>query len=232
MKEIEPPLDEGEGRDLAIVKSVLGFVPIVGGALAELAGLQDPLAKRKEAFYQEVCDAINTLRSHYAITSGDLWANEAFVSCVVRAGQIALRNHRAEKLAALRNSLVSVATAAQADEDEAFHFLKHVDDLTVAQMLILRCVSENAEVFGQARSFQQAFESFTQLVETHVERITFRSYVNDLSSRGLLDAGDLEDFTEFDSGVIRMVADTSNRRPLSLTSIGHRFVAFISGDRP
>lgn len=59
MTPIEPPLDEGEGRDLAIVKAVVGLVPVVGGALVELVGLQDPLAKRREGFYVAVCDAIN-----------------------------------------------------------------------------------------------------------------------------------------------------------------------------
>ncbi len=227
-KPLEPPLDEGEGRDLAIVKSVVGFVPWVGSALAELVGLQDPLAKRKEAFYKDVCDAINELRRRYAVSSHDLWTNEAFVSCVVQAGQIALRNHQAEKRSALRNALVSVASPTQS-EDEAFQFLRYIDELTVSHVRILRTIAENAAAFEHCQSFERAYEQYAS-GHGGLDRFTFRAYLKDMNARGLVYSDDLEDLSEFESGVLRIVASTADRKPVSATGLGRKFLDFISTD--
>ena len=52
-----------EGRDLMVVKIALGFVPRVGGALAEVVGhLNNDLARRQEFWMVQVSEAISTLQ--------------------------------------------------------------------------------------------------------------------------------------------------------------------------
>lgn len=96
--ELEAPLDEGEGLDMTVVKIVLGFVPGVGGALAEIAGhFNNNLARRQEFWMVQVSEAINALQKRSGHTVDELMKNEAFTSFLLQATPIALRNHQKEK---------------------------------------------------------------------------------------------------------------------------------------
>ena len=89
----------------AIVKAGLSAVPMVGGPAVELFQylVQPPLDKRREAWMKEVGEKLQELERK-GLDLAKLQDNEPFISAVMQASQAALRTHKAEKLAALRNA--------------------------------------------------------------------------------------------------------------------------------
>jgi hypothetical protein len=229
-QDLQAPIDEGEGRDLMVVKIALGFVPWVGGALAEVVGhLNNDLARRQEYWMVQVSEAINALQKTSGLTVDELMKNEAFTSFLLQATPIALRNHHKEKITILKNALASVGNPEFSDEDLAFQFLRHIDELTVSHLTILRIISSRTDVFKEVKSMQQAFEQLTREDQADVSPLVARTYLRDLDARGLVNAIDLEDLPDFESKAVYIAAEQTDRHPLQLTEIGQKFLAFIAG---
>lgn len=228
--ELEAPLDQGEGLDMTVVKIVLGFVPGVGGALAEIAGhFNNNLARRQEFWMVQVSEAINALQKRSGLTVDELMKNEAFTSFLLQATPIALRNHQKEKITTLKNALASVGNPEFSDEDLAFQFLRYIDELTVSHLTILRIISSKADAFKEVKSMEQAFEQLTQENQADISPLLARTYLRDLDARGLVNAIDLEDLPDFESKAVYIAAEQTDRHPLQLTEIGQKFLAFIAG---
>jgi hypothetical protein len=233
---LEPPLDEGEGRDLMVVKMLLGVVPGVGGALAEFVGhVHNNVARRQEAWMQEVSTAINELRGTLGLTTEQLTANQAFVSFVLQATPIALRTHRTEKLRALKSALVSVGSPTGPDEDLATQFLRYIDELTPSHLKILQAVQTRADVFGAVITMELAIQHLSSSVShasTPDTRFAIRTYLHDLNARGLVNASDLQELLEFESRAGYVQVEQSDRTPLQVTDLGKRFLVFITSEAP
>jgi hypothetical protein len=230
-QELEAPLDEGEGLDMTVVKIALGFVPGVGGALAEIAGhFNNNLTRRQEFWMVQVSEAINDLQKRAGLSINELMNNEAFTSFLLQATPIALRNHQQVKLEALKNALASVGNPEFSDEDLAFQFLRYIDELTVSHLVILRTISKRSDAFKSVKSMQQAFEQLMQgeCAGAGLSPVIARTYLRDLDARGLVNAIDLEDLPEFESKAVYIAAEQSERHSLQLTELGGRFFAFVS----
>lgn len=231
--ELEAPLDQGEGLDMTVVKIILGFVPGVGGALAEIAGhFNNNLARRQEFWMVQVSEAINALQKRSGLTVDQLMNNEAFTSFLLQATPIALRNHQKEKISTLKNALASVGNPEFSDEDLAFQFLRYIDELTVSHMTILRIISSKADAFKEVKSMEQAFEQLTQDNQADISPLLARTYLRDLDARGLVNAIDLEDLTDFESKAVYIAAEQTDRHPLQLTELGEKFLSFIAVESP
>ena len=231
--ELEAPLDQGEGLDMTVVKIILGFVPGVGGALAEIAGhFNNNLARRQEFWMVQVSEAINALQKRSGLTVDQLMNNEAFTSFLLQATPIALRNHQKEKISTLKNALASVGNPEFSDEDLAFQFLRYIDELTVSHMTILRLISSKADAFKEVKSMEQAFEQLTQDNQADISPLLARTYLRDLDARGLVNAIDLEDLTDFESKAVYIAAEQTDRHPLQLTELGEKFLSFIAVESP
>ncbi len=235
-EEIEPPMDDGEGRDLMVVKMLLGFVPGVGGALAEFVGyVHDNVARRQAVWMQEVSTAINELRGKLDLTTGQLLSNEAFVSFLLQATPVALRTHRSEKLRALKSALVSVGSSTGPEEDLATQFLRYIDELTPSHLRILQALQSRSEEFCAVTTMELAIQhlspsvSYTPSSET---RYALRIYLHDLNARGLVNASDLQELPEFESRAGYVQVEESDRTPLQVTDLGKRFMVFITSDAP
>lgn len=232
-QDLQAPIDEGEGRDLMVVKIALGFVPWVGGALAEVVGhLNNDLARRQEYWMVQVSEAINALQKTSVLTVDELIKNEAFTSFLLQATPIALRNHQKEKITTLKNALASVGNPEFSDEDLAFQFLRYIDELTVSHLTILRIISIRADVFKEVKSMQQAFEQLILEDQTDISPLVARTYLRDLDSRGLVNAIDLEDLPDFESKAVYIAAEQTDRHPLQLTELGEKFLSFIAVESP
>ena len=123
----------------ALAKAGLSAVPVVGGPAAELLQLliQPPLEKRRAKWMADVGEKLKELEEK-GLKLEQLQANEEFVSAVMHASQIALRTHKAEKLDALRNAILNVATG-QAPEEAIQHLLlDFVDSFTELHLRILK----------------------------------------------------------------------------------------------
>lgn len=112
----------------ALAKALIGSVPVAGHALAVLMEqlLAPPLEKRREQWALEVANAISELQSRDpSVTVDSLRENEGFVSVVLQASQTAIRTHRAEKIATLRQAVLSAAGPNAPSDDKQQMFLRN-----------------------------------------------------------------------------------------------------------
>ena len=110
-KEGTPKATSGDTAH-TLAKAGLSAIPIVGGPVAELFAklIVPPLTKRREAWLQSLADGLETLEKKvegFSIQS--LSNDEEFVSIMMEASHIAMRNHSKEKIEALRNAVLNSA---------------------------------------------------------------------------------------------------------------------------
>lgn len=123
----------------AIVKAVLSAVPTFGGPAVELFQyiVQPPLDKRREAWMKDIGERLQELEAK-GLDLDKLKENEQFISAVMTASQAALRTHRSEKLAALRNAILNIACGATPDETTQHLLLTFIDELSEMHLRILK----------------------------------------------------------------------------------------------
>ena len=92
--------------------------------------------KRLDKWMVYVQQAIDELKSE-GITIEELVKDDAFVTALLRTSEVALKNHQAEKLKALRNALLNVALGTQPNENKQQTFLTLIDDLTPDDLKLL-----------------------------------------------------------------------------------------------
>ena len=126
----------------AIVKAGLSAVPMVGGPAIELFHylVQTPIDKRCEAWKKAVGEKLQELEKK-GIDLAKLQENELFISAVMQASQAALRTHKAEKLVALRNAVLNIATGQVPEETVQHLLLSFVDQLSEMHIRILKTFS-------------------------------------------------------------------------------------------
>lgn len=141
----EEPRFEPPGRsagDLvhAGVKALLGSIPLLGTAAAELFALvvAPPLDKRRSQWMREVGEALSQAHARRAIDLEQVAQSDAFVDTALQASQIALRNHQEEKIEALRNAVVNAAAPEAPSASLQQFFLRLVDEFTVWHLRLLR----------------------------------------------------------------------------------------------
>lgn len=217
----------------ALVKGTVGAIPWVGTLIAEVGSVYfNPLEKRKREWAGEVTQAIEEIRSRFGLLPEELQKDEKFVSFLYHATISGLKNHQQQKIEALRAAIVSSANPSGAAEDITFQYLRYIDDLTVTHTLILRCLNEHS---GTLSSFKEV-EPVYALVQRHsgvsLERAEFRAFLNDLDAKFLIRIGDIADFPEFASGQSAILDQSSSIKPLSVTSLGVGFLAFITLAKP
>lgn len=120
----------------------------------------------------------------------ELQVNEQFVSAVMYASQIALRTHKEEKLEALRNAVIHVATGQAPDEAVQHLFLGFVDSLTELHLRILKifqapATPENISVGGLSHVLE------FNVPELRGRRDIYDQFWRDLYSRGLVNTDGL-----------------------------------------
>jgi hypothetical protein len=122
----------------ALAKAGVSAVPLVGGSAAELFQLviQPPLEKRRAEWMERVAEGLKKLEER-GLDIGSLKDNEEFVSAVMQASQVAMRTHREEKLQALRNAVLNVASGQAPEEALQQMFLNFIDVFTEWHMRLL-----------------------------------------------------------------------------------------------
>ena len=209
-----------------IVKAGLSAIPIVGGSIAELfaALIVPPLAKRRDEWLKSIAEGLNDLQSQIdGFTIESLVGNETFVTSVMHASQAAVRNHQKEKLEALRNAILNVASGRGPDEDLQLMFMSFIDTLTPSHLRILcffqrpEAYVQNTEIPGVRDIFEVILDVLERIFpELRGQRRFSYQIIKDLSSRSLMYT---EPLLEFQSGW-RLTKRT--------TDMGDRFIAFIS----
>ncbi|MBZ5668115.1 MAG: hypothetical protein LAO04_00065 [Acidobacteriia bacterium] len=228
-KNLQPPKPGGGDIAHTVVKAGLSAIPIVGGPAAELfsALLAPPLAKRRDNWVRSIAEGLEELEEKVSgFTVDSLRENEAFVTAVMHASQAAVRNHHQEKLEALRNAVLNVASGNAPDEDLQLMFLNFIDTLTPWHLRILRFLqgpaayraakgmtSTNQAVGSPARVIEHTFP------ELRGQRAFYDQIVSDLFSRGLMNSEP--------SGLHAMMT-ASGVLAKRTTPMGDAFLAFVS----
>lgn len=127
-------------------KALVAMIPFVGGAGSELIGLlTSPVAERRDAWLEDLQRRLQELEGRVAgFRFDDLTHNEQFVSATLQATQAALRTHQAEKLDALRNAVLNIATGNAPSDDKQLVFLNLIDRFTPSHLQILAYLQDRA----------------------------------------------------------------------------------------
>lgn len=158
MQDIREDLKNSKGDyALSVGKAMIGSVPLVGSAASELLSLviSEPISKRRDEWMIKLYEELKTLEE---VVNGfrieNLKYNEQFVTVVLNATQLAVRNHSEEKLSALKNACINTALKINTNEDKQLIFLKYVEELIPLDIKILyhfmdpkeRCIEKSINI--------------------------------------------------------------------------------------
>ncbi|MDZ7660937.1 hypothetical protein [Thiohalophilus sp.] len=215
--EIEVPSKSPGDVAHSIAKAGLSAVPVIGGPAAELFQnvVQPPLEKRRGEWMAKVGEKLQELEKN-GLNLEDLKENEQFISAAMYASHLALRTHQEEKIAALRNAVVNIATD-QAPEEALQHiFLDFIDSLTEVHLRILKLFQEptpppNISMGGLSSVLEH------NIPEMRNRRDLYDQFWRDLYSRGLVNTDGLH---------LTMTGNGLGQK--RTTAMGDSFLRFIS----
>ncbi|MBU1204528.1 MAG: hypothetical protein KKE93_01330 [Nanoarchaeota archaeon] len=130
------------------IKAGLSAVPSVGCVAAELFNslFKSPLEKRRDKWLEELSEELIKLQDEVKDLSWEkLSKNELFISTVMQASQIAMRNHQKEKKLALLNAIKNTAIGKTPEENIQMMFLNYIDTLTPWHLKILKYLQNPKE---------------------------------------------------------------------------------------
>ncbi|MBW3509542.1 MULTISPECIES: hypothetical protein [unclassified Janthinobacterium] len=228
----KPPVARSKG-DVAreVGRAIVSLVPAAGGPLQVAFEnlFASPLERRKEAWLEQLAEVLTEVeRRIEGLTPEKLASNEAFVTVVMQASQVALRNHQNAKLEALRNAVLNAALPGAPQEDEQLTFLRLIDQLAPWHLRVL-AVLDNPELWMRKHAIQNPGWSaggvFTVLEhcvsELRGQREIYDQIVRDLQADGLMGQGQFLHIMMTGNGM--MESRTTER--------GKRFIQFISAQR-
>ena len=119
-------------------KVILSAVPHVGGSAAELFDfvVTPSITRRRDKLVQTIGTRLIALEQRGVIDIHALMNNEAFVTILLQALQIGMRNHREEKLHAIQNIVLNSAVELDPEEDLKIHFLNLIDSMTALHLVL------------------------------------------------------------------------------------------------
>ena len=184
-----------------MVRAGISAIPIAGGPAVEFFNLvfMPPIERRRNQWMKEIGETLEKLVREKGISIDELEKNPQFVTSVLQATQIAIRNHDREKLDALRNAIANAALPTAPDEIRQQMFLSFVDGFTVLHLRLLILFQnplEWARVHGV--KFPDIYMgSLTDIVECAFSELKGQNAVfdlawNDLYLKGLVNTVDLK----------------------------------------
>lgn len=121
-------------------KVVFSLIPGIGGAAAEIFStvIVPPLTKRRDEWIESIANGLKELEEKdEGFKIEELANNDMFITTVMHASQVAIRNHQEEKLEALKNAVLNAASPNAPEEDIQLMFLHFIDTLTPWHIRIL-----------------------------------------------------------------------------------------------
>jgi hypothetical protein len=122
------------------VRIGLESIPVFGGVFGEVFStlVTTPALRRRDQFLMMIFEGLRSLEQKVeGFQIDDLANNEAFTSTLLEATQAAIRTHRQEKRAALRNAVLNSALSKNNDDSKEKIFIQLINDLTVPHLQIL-----------------------------------------------------------------------------------------------
>jgi len=122
------------------IKAIISAFPYLGGPAAEIfaAVFAPPISKRRDEWIESWIERLVELEKKVeGFSVKALSQDERFITTVMHASQVAIRNHQLDKLQALRNAVLNAALGRAPEEDLQLMFLDMVDTFTPWHMKIL-----------------------------------------------------------------------------------------------
>jgi len=198
---IDPAIEPAGEKINRVIRIAAGAVPILGGAMVEFFNsmFEGPLSKRRTEWMIQVSEVLNEIVEGGVITEENLQENEAFISTVAQACNIALRNHETEKLDALRNAIKNTAAGKSPEDDYRQLFLNFVDVCTVTHIRLLHLFLDPEEwVAREGKQFPSSWSmgGIDQVIEFALPELQGREKIykviwRDLYQRGLINTDNL-----------------------------------------
>ena len=227
-----PPQAEKKDKAIAVIRAAVSSIPYAGNAAIELMPLlfTAPLERRRQEWMNEVAGALRELEQDRGISLDELQSNEAFISVLVQASQVAVRNHQREKIQALRQAVCNSAVSVKIEEALQLLFVRFIDELTPSHLSLLRFFRDSETEFQNVESYEQLFQSFCAgNVEDTVTRDEFRLFSEELKTRNLIRiSANVDDFSGVGSNTYIVTEGSSAGPMLLVTDIGRKLLAFIS----
>jgi hypothetical protein len=191
---LEPP-PESTGADRVYAAARIGgnLVPYVGGAAVELldAVLGPPLARRQQAWWEKVAEAIRVLQANHIPVDGD-----EFVTAVAQASRIALGTHLDEKLEMLKAAIIHSALPDRPSDLLTLRFLRFVDELEPEHFIVLTYLRDPVGHFErhgieQPNVLSGAPSSIMDMAQLPLEEEARPLLLADLGERRLVNASSM-----------------------------------------
>jgi hypothetical protein len=135
---IEVPKPTAGDAAHALAKAGLSMIPVAGGPAVELFQhlVQPPLERRRTEWMEQVGEKLQSLEQN-GLNLSDLQNNEQFITAVMQASTAAIRTHKTEKLAALRNAVINIATDQGPEETIQHLLLSFIDEFSEMHLRVL-----------------------------------------------------------------------------------------------
>lgn len=209
-----------------LTKAGLSAIPIIGGPAAEIFSvvIVPPLTRRRDEWIESIADGLIELEEKFeGFKIVNLSRNDMFITTVMYATQVAIRNHQIEKLEALRNAVLNASLPIAPEEDIQLMFLNFIDTLTPLHLRILKFF-DNPKEWGRLHGTifkQYAMASLSAILEDAFKELAGKRNIYDLIAKDL-----------FNKGLIKTQEIHINTYPENLfdsftTSLGKQFLSFI-----
>jgi hypothetical protein len=188
--EIEAPRPTAGDTAHALTKAGLSMIPFVGGPAVELFQhiVQPPLERRRKEWMEQVGKKLQSLEEN-GLNLNDLQSNEQFITAVMQASIAAVRTHKAEKLAALRNAVVNIA-AGQGPEETVQHLLlSFIDEFSDMHLRVLAFAHAPRPPTGISAGLSHVLED--NIPALRGQRGLYDQLWKDLYLRGLINTENL-----------------------------------------
>ncbi len=179
------------------IKAAIAAIPFAGGSLAELVGYfgQRYTSERQKRFLEELLQQLNALSERTDNLPATLAGNETFYSTLSYALSALQHTSEQQKIDALRNVVVTAATAEAPDKSQQDMFVRFIAELTPWHLMLLDCIFDPVawadkrsipvytKEFNAASLFEAATREELQLSGFHTVLL------QDLYTRGLATTG-------------------------------------------
>lgn len=155
-----------------------------------------PLSKRRDEWIESIAKGLKALEEKVDDFNIEARSqNEMFITTVMHAIQVAIRNHQKEKLEALRNAVLNAALPNAPEEDILLMFINFIDIFTSWHLRILKFIDKPQEAGTPYQKFSINSES-TVLEDNFPElkgrRAFYEQILKDLFVRGLTNTESLD----------------------------------------
>jgi hypothetical protein len=177
---------------------------------------------------EEVGFGLRRLEENQSIDLAGLQSNELFITVLIQASQVVVRNHQLEKITALRNAVYNSALGIDIKDDLQLLFIRYIDELTPSHFVLLKFFCDESEQSAEVESYEELFKEFDKKITHNLDRDEFKLLCEDLTGRYLLRiSSKVEDFDGLYESTLLQIG--SRQGPMvTVSEPGKKLIEFIT----